>query len=902
MKSWLAVVVALVASGFVLAGVPDPSHTYAILVNGGLRPEQNHLRFWGDMALAFDAFRHDFGVPRENIKVLWASGDPSADLCLANSECRVCAKGDLPVNPADLDRDGVGDIDGPAFPADIEAAFAEVSGRLTAADQLFVFFTDHGKKYGYEDYADYALDPLAGFCLWDGVLLTDWRLAGWTRNLPCPVVFALSTCYSGGVIADLLDSPGLRFVATASEYVQSHAGKSVPFFDEWSYHFFSALRGFYPKDMTNPREHGAVCPADADGNGAVSFREAARYAYFNRYYRDFPQYGEPWSGCGGRLYPVPRMDAAEWTAYAAEHAAERRAFPGFRHAYKLSLAGGAESPESDGAREFAYERLTVHAPPTSVDRKGNELAFQHWKSSPSGVDLGAEFDPSSLETAFVMPAQDLTLIPVYGAADGNCRVTLYALADRSDRDCTGAFRWSADGKVWYRSGDSALLSGGSKTLQWKSTSDDWQAPSAKTKVKLSPGDSYDNAGDPAVFTYLPRVSVQVVTLKNGEWTGFSGSGSVRISPVSSGRVKPGRKVTLSPLKKAGFVFAGWESGDVAIDNPLSQKLTFKMPADDVAVVARFVTKADDAASMSFSVAGRELPAGKEVALSTNILGGVQFSLPVAGSAASKVTVKASGLPAGLSLVKEGASGRYLVTGTPSSTKRVTKTVKFTVSTAGYNTKTYRMEITVDPLPTWAFGSFAGYVAADEEGKDAGTASLTVSQSGKISGKLAISGTNWTCQANGFSAFRDDVLATNRRFRVTAVAKYGRKTRPLALEVSPGWMTDETDRMTCSAATGATEDALVVLRRSVWKDKGTDLKPPTGRFSLDEQGYPGLLAKVSGSGKVTFSGKLDGQVRVSASTTAFPDSDGVVRAWLVVPRSKTLPQGLFGLVELAPQEN
>ena len=898
MRNWFLVAAArLITSSLVLADVPDSSHAYAILINGGSRQSSNHLRFWGDMSLAFSMLRHDFGIPRENMKVLWATGDPSADLCKAQEDCTKCRKVQLPLNPADLDRDGVGDIDGPASLSAVEAAFAEFGRRLTVGDQLFVYFTDHGTKYGYEAYAETAVDLLAGFNFWDGEILTDWMLADWTRHLPCPVVFALTTCYSGGVIADLLDSPGIRFVATAAEYVVGHTGNTAPYFDQWTCDFFAALRGYYPIGFLDVRGRGSAAAADTDGDGLVSFREAARFACRHRYKRDYPQYAESWSGCGRRLFPVPRMDAAGVTAYAAAHVAERRGFLGLRRAQALKLADGAVSPEADGADEFPGERLTLAAP-SAVTAKGTAQVFLRWKTKPSGADLGPEFDRTSPETEFRMPNEALTLTPVYGTDEGLCSVCLKAVADRSDGDGDESFRWSPDGSAWYRSGDTARLKPGSWSLRWKSLSAAWTAPAGKTKVRLAAGEAYDNAGSLAVFTYVPLADVRVKTLKDGRWTDFAASGKVRVSPTSSGRIAPGRKVTLTASAAGGFAFAGWDCEELAIDSPLSQKLTFKMPADDVAVVSRFVTKADDAASMSFSVAGRELPPGKEIVLSTNILGGVQFSLPVAGSAASKVTVKASGLPAGLSIVKEDASGRYLVTGTPSSTKRITKTVKFTVSTAGYNTKTYRMEITVDPLSTWAFGSFAGYVAGDEEGKDAGAASLTVSPAGKISGKLTISGTNWTCQVNGFSSFRDDVLATNRRFRVTAVAKYGRKTRPLALEVAPGWMTDEADCLTCSAATGATEDALVALRRNVWKDKGTDLKPPVGRFMLDDQGYPGLYAKVSGSGQVTFSGKLDDQARVSASTTAFPDPDGAVRAWLVVPRSKTLPQGLFGLVELS----
>lgn len=880
------------------AVAPNPSRAYAILVNGGSRQSGNHLRFWGDMALAYDTFRHDFGVPREQIKVLWASGDPLHDMCLANGPCVTCGRGRLPFNPADLDRDGVGDIDGPATPDSIEAAFAEFGGRLTADDQLFVFFTDHGTTYGYEDYADYVLDPLAGLLLWNRELLPDWRLAEWARNLPCPVVFALETCYSGGMIADLMDSPGIRFVATASEYVSSHAGETAPYFNQWSYQFLSALRGRYPKDRTNPLEHGSPCLSDADGDGVVSFREASRFAYFNRCAKDYPQYAEPWSGCGRLLSPIPRMDANEWAACAAEHLSERRGFLGLRHAYRLKFADGAVSPESDGAVEFASERLTVQAPPTSVDQKGNDLAFQCWKLSPADVDLGPAFDATSPETVFYMPAKALTLTPVYLPTADGCHVTLHAAPDRSDHDPAGAFRWSPDGKTWYRSEDTAVLPQGSKTLRWKSLSTAWKAPTAKTKVKLSPGDAYDNAGNPAVFTYVPLVAVRVMTLKDGKWTGYAESGTVRISPVSSGRVNPGRKVTLTASSRKGFVFAGWTSEDRTLDNHMNQKQTFLMPSNDVNLVARFVTKADDAASMALSVGDRELTEGTVSSLATNVMCGVQCSLPVLGVAASKVTLTASGLPSGLSLKKDVTSGRYVISGTPTSAKSTASKVKFKLRTAGSNVKSYRMEIAVDPLPNWAYGAFAGYIAS-KGAEDVGATSLTVSSSGKISGKLTLAGTNWTYQVKGFVACQDADLATNRCFRVEAVAKSGRHALPVDLVVTPGWMTEDADRLNCAVATGTVGEDSVELHRNIWSDKGLDVELPQGLVMLDEQGFPGVKAKVSRTGQVAFSGKLDGQVKVSASTTAFLEPDGAVRAFLIVPRSKKFTQALFSLVDFGP---
>ena len=899
----MAVLCGLLAAGVAQAAGTDASRSYVILVNGGLDKKSNHLRFWGDMSLAYSTFRHDFGIPRENIKVLWATGDPSSDLCKAGKGvCSTCRNAEIPLNPFDLDRDGVGDIGGPASLAAVEAAFAELGQRLKEGDQLFVYFSDHGTKYGYEAYAETAIDQIAGLNFWNGEVLTDWMLAGWTRNLPCPVVFALSSCYSGGLIADLLDSSGIRFVATASEYSSSHAGLATPHFDEWVYDFFSALRGYYPVSSANVRERGRAAEADADGDGSVSFREAARFAYRHRSKADYPQYAESWRGCGGRLFPVATMDAEELAAFAEAHQAERCGFQGFRRACALTFANGAYSPEADGSDEFPGERLTVIAPP-SVTTKGVTKAFVGWKTKPVGADLGPTFDRTSLETEFRMPASALTLTPDYATVDDRCAVCLRAVANRTDRDCSADSRWSPDGSVWYRSGDTALLKPGSHSLRWKSVSSAWKAPSAKTKVKLESGESYDNSDAPAVFTYAPLVDAGVQVLKNDRWGAFAGCGKVHITPSSSGRIAPGSKTTLTATTANGFVFAGWTCGELEISDPLAKKISFQMPGDDLPVIARFVTRAHDAASIGLSFAGGAVATGTGVLFETNVLCGVRVAWPVVAQADSKTTITARGLPSGLSLKK--TDDGYMISGAPTSASKLPKNatvrtpskVTLTVTTAGSSTRAFTLMLTVFPLPSWAQGTFTGVAAFDDKASGVGVSTLTVSSAGKISGKFAAGGTNWTYSATGYASFEDAEDEADRRFVIEGTAKSGKKSGALSLSVAPGAVEGVEDWLGRSTAAGLAAGSLIEMRRGVWKDKVPGLYLPVGTLDLASQGLVGLSAKVQSSGTVKFSGSLAGR-KVSVSTTAYPEQDGTISADLVLPADKK-NAGQFYSVRLNP---
>ena len=119
-------------------------------------------------------------------------------------------------------------------------------------------------------------------------------------------------------------------------------------------------------------------------------------------------------------------------------------------------------------------------------------------------------------------------------------------------------------------------------------------------------------------------------------------------------------------------------------------------------------------------------------------------------------------------------------------------VKVTVTTAGKSSQTYQIDATVDPLPAWAQGTFAGGVfsstggspvqGGDENAQAArstgGVVSLTVSAAGKVSGKALGDGLAYTLAAPYYSAFAvDESQASNFLADVTSSWSYkeGSKT-------------------------------------------------------------------------------------------------------------------------------
>ena len=181
------------------------------------------------------------------------------------------------------------------------------------------------------------------------------------------------------------------------------------------------------------------------------------------------------------------------------------------------------------------------------------------------------------------------------------------------------------------------------------------------------------------------------------------------------------------------------------------------------------------------------PNDVEVKLGFNEAGGVVESGVVglnygdllAFSATSNATVTASGLPAGMKLVRveDGSAGDLALPGQAVwgfegfTTKAGTYLVTVTATLKGRSV-TQRLALKVEGLPAWAKGTFNGYVAGeaqlvapvpggspssatDPDAQDArstnGLATVTVSSVGKISGKFQESGTNWTFSAASYTA-------------------------------------------------------------------------------------------------------------------------------------------------------
>ena len=300
-------------------------------------------------------------------------------------------------------------------------------------------------------------------------------------------------------------------------------------------------------------------------------------------------------------------------------------------------------------------------------------------------------------------------------------------------------------------------------------------------------------------------------------TASHGGGGAAGTASGGGVYAVGKKVTLKATPAKGSVFVGWEDGSGSV---LSQSASYAYVTTDgyVTLTAVFATVAEDAASIALSIDGATcLP--EEVPSRTNWCG-VAVGWPVEVDALSLPTVKAAGLPSGVKLVQDKATGAYSLSGAPTAASKADKAtgllkpsrVKLTVTTAGKSSKTYEFDWTILPLPDWAVGTFDGAMYEEVEGSTGGIIGLvqgmTVAANGKISGKLVEGAHTWTLSAPAFAAYYE----ASGAFVTAVVGKSGKEAFTNILVVSSMEIGDGV-----RGAAGMVSDGVrVVAFQNLWK--------------------------------------------------------------------------------------
>lgn len=209
---------------------PFSSKTYAVILSGGLSPADNADRYWNDCSYMYKTLTRNFGLPKENVKVLMSDGkSPGLDRNL-----NISFSPDLDSSPLDLDGDGECDIDFSASKDTLAMVFDELKNKLTDNDHLLVFVTDHG---GYDEYNDKSY-----INLWNGERLYPDEFASYFNGFNAGYVsFVLGQCYSGGFIPALKADNHIVMTACAENELSYRCRAFDLNYNEFLYHWISAL-------------------------------------------------------------------------------------------------------------------------------------------------------------------------------------------------------------------------------------------------------------------------------------------------------------------------------------------------------------------------------------------------------------------------------------------------------------------------------------------------------------------------------------------------------------------------------------------------------------------------------------------------------------------------------------
>jgi hypothetical protein len=250
------------------------NHNYAIILSGGMNMNINYERYWNDCSAIYSTLVNVYNYPKDHIYVLMSDGtNPANDLCIIHDNGNAPHTYTYISSPLDLDGDNSPDIQYAATLDNVYTVFDDLKDRMTSEDELFIFTMDHG---GWNTtHQAYFIG------LWGNDELYDFELASVIDELNAGKInICMGQCYSGGFINALADNN--RVISTACRHDQISFEMSNHTYDEFVYHWISAVTGSTP--------YGTTVNADSNNDGYISMAEAFTYAQTNDSQTETPQF------------------------------------------------------------------------------------------------------------------------------------------------------------------------------------------------------------------------------------------------------------------------------------------------------------------------------------------------------------------------------------------------------------------------------------------------------------------------------------------------------------------------------------------------------------------------------------------------------------------------------------
>jgi hypothetical protein len=223
---------------------------YAVLISGGYRAMKAYTRYWNDLKFMYSILVNKYAYNPQNIIVLYKDG--------------IGEDMDMPV-------------DASANYTHFNNTFNYLAQIMDSKDSLFIYTTNHGN----ED----------GMCLYFYQIVSPEHFTQVLTPIPYNnMIIVMEQCNSG-IFIPALSGPNRIIITAASATESSWSCDSEGSYDEFVYHFMTAVNMETPDGIS-------VTMHDVNSDGLVSMQEAFNYAFYMDSREEHPHYDDNGDGIG----------------------------------------------------------------------------------------------------------------------------------------------------------------------------------------------------------------------------------------------------------------------------------------------------------------------------------------------------------------------------------------------------------------------------------------------------------------------------------------------------------------------------------------------------------------------------------------------------------------------------